>query len=80
MEIFVADAWETGAPLGKSSSARCHALCDHRRPRPICLEWQRGQHLRMKAQKLDNHVGKTLRLRDDGSVPPDNPSGGGSEA
>jgi glucose/arabinose dehydrogenase len=27
----------------------------------------------MKAQALDNHVGKTLRLRDDGSVPPDNP-------
>ena len=27
----------------------------------------------MKAQALDNHVGKTLRLRDDGTVPPDNP-------
>jgi glucose/arabinose dehydrogenase len=27
----------------------------------------------MKAQDLSNHVGKTLRLRDDGSVPPDNP-------
>jgi glucose/arabinose dehydrogenase len=27
----------------------------------------------MKAQDLGNHVGKTLRLRDDGSVPPDNP-------
>ena len=27
----------------------------------------------MKAQKLDNHVGKTLRLRDDGTVPQDNP-------
>jgi glucose/arabinose dehydrogenase len=27
----------------------------------------------MKAQRLDNHVGKTLRLRDDGSVPSDNP-------
>jgi glucose/arabinose dehydrogenase len=29
--------------------------------------------LRMKAQSLDNHVGKTLRLKDDGTVPPDNP-------
>ena len=29
--------------------------------------------LRMKSQALDNHVGKTLRLRDDGTVPPDNP-------
>jgi glucose/arabinose dehydrogenase len=27
----------------------------------------------MKAQSLSNHVGKTLRLRDDGSVPPNNP-------
>jgi glucose/arabinose dehydrogenase len=27
----------------------------------------------MKAQALDNHVGKTLRLKDDGGVPPDNP-------
>jgi glucose/arabinose dehydrogenase len=27
----------------------------------------------MKAQSLNNDVGKTLRLRDDGSVPPDNP-------
>jgi glucose/arabinose dehydrogenase len=27
----------------------------------------------MKAQALDNHVGKTLRLKDDGTVPPDNP-------
>ena len=27
----------------------------------------------MKSQGLDNHVGKTLRLKDDGTVPPDNP-------
>jgi glucose/arabinose dehydrogenase len=27
----------------------------------------------MKAQDLSNHVGKTLRLRDDGTVPPGNP-------
>jgi glucose/arabinose dehydrogenase len=29
--------------------------------------------LRMRAQGLDNHVGKVLRLRDDGSIPADNP-------
>src|ERR671910_540851 len=29
--------------------------------------------LRIKAQDLSNHVGKTLRIRDDGTVPPDNP-------
>jgi aldose sugar dehydrogenase len=27
----------------------------------------------MKAQSLENHVGKTLKLRDDGTAPPDNP-------
>ena len=27
----------------------------------------------MKAQGLDNHVGKTLRIKDDGTVPPNNP-------
>ena len=29
--------------------------------------------MRMHAQQLDNHLGKTLRIRPDGSVPPDNP-------
>ena len=29
--------------------------------------------LRIKAQALDNHVGKTLRLKDDGTASPDNP-------
>jgi hypothetical protein len=33
----------------------------------------RDNSLRMKAQDLSNYVGKVLRLRDDGSVPPDNP-------
>ncbi len=28
---------------------------------------------RPQAQKLDSHIGKILRVRDDGSVPPDNP-------
>ena len=39
----------------------------------ICCTGTEDNSLRMKAQKLDNHVGKTLRLRDDGTVPPDNP-------
>jgi Glucose / Sorbosone dehydrogenase len=34
----------------------------------------------MKAQKLDSHVGKTLRLHRDGSVPPDNPFVGRADA
>lgn len=32
------------------------------------------------AQKLDNHLGKVVRLRKDGSVPPDNPFVGNSAA
>ena len=39
----------------------------------LCCTGVEDNSLRMKAQDLDNHVGKTLRLRDDGSVPPDNP-------
>ena len=39
----------------------------------LCCIGNDDNSLRMKAQDLDNHVGKTLRLRDDGSVPPDNP-------
>jgi len=39
----------------------------------ICCNGTDDNSLRMKAQSLNNHVGKTLRLRDDGSVPADNP-------
>jgi glucose/arabinose dehydrogenase len=31
---------------------------------------------RLQAQKLDSHIGKVLRLRDDGTAPPDNPFAG----
>jgi len=39
----------------------------------LCCTGTEDNSLRMKAQSLDNHVGKTLKLRDDGTVPPDNP-------
>ena len=32
-----------------------------------------GDDIRKQAQKLGTHFGKVLRLRDDGSAPPDNP-------
>jgi glucose/arabinose dehydrogenase len=32
-----------------------------------------GQLARLNAQRLDSHIGKILRLRDDGTAPPDNP-------
>ena len=42
----------------------------------ICCNGTDDNSLRLKAQALDNHVGKTLRLRDDGGVPADNPFAG----
>jgi glucose/arabinose dehydrogenase len=74
-EIFVADAWETGGNLagrilfGPGNSLYV-TVGDRDR---ICCNGTDDTSLRIKAQDLGNHVGKTLRLRDDGSVPPDNP-------
>ena len=74
-EIFVADAWETGGNLagriffGPDASLYV-TIGDRDR---ICCNGSDDNSLRMKAQSLNNHVGKTLRLRDDGTVPPDNP-------
>jgi glucose/arabinose dehydrogenase len=81
-EIFVADAWEMGGNLagrvyfGKDGMLYV-TIGDRDR---ICCNAQQlradgsdDNSLRMKSQALDNHVGKTLRLKDDGTVPPDNP-------
>lgn len=74
-EIFVADAWETGGNLAGRiffgpDSMLYVTVGDRDR---ICCNGTDDNSLRMKAQSLDNDVGKTLRLRDDGTVPPDNP-------
>ena len=81
-EIFVADAWETGGNLagrvffGKDKNLyvtigdRDRICCNAQQLRP---DGSDDNSLRMKSQTLDNHVGKTLRLRDDGGVPKDNP-------
>src|SRR5579862_856278 len=74
-EIFVADAWETGGNLAGRvffgpDSMLYVTIGDRDR---ICCNGGEDNSLRMKAQSLDNHVGKTLRIRDDGSVPKDNP-------
>jgi glucose/arabinose dehydrogenase len=81
-EIFVTDAWETGGNLaGRVFFAPDGLLYvtvgDRDR---ICCNGTDDNSLRMKAQRLDNDAGKTLRLRDDGSVPPDNPFVGRSGA
>lgn len=74
-EIFVADAWETGGNLagriffGPDASLYV-TIGDRDR---LCCNGGEDNSLRMKAQSLDTHVGKTLRLRDDGTAPMDNP-------
>ena len=74
-EIFVADAWETGGNLaGRLYFAPDGMLLATVGDRDrICCNGSEDNSLRMKAQDLGSHAGKTLRLRDDGSVPPDNP-------
>ena len=74
-EIFVADAWETGGNLaGRVFFAPDGFLYvtvgDRDR---VCCNGTDDNSLRMKAQTLDNDAGKTLRLSDDGSIPPGNP-------
>ncbi len=74
-EIFVADAWETGGNLAGrllfGPDGTLYVTVGDR-DRLCCVGYDDNS-LRMKAQLLDNHAGKTLRIRDDGSVPPDNP-------
>jgi len=74
-EIFVADAWETGGNMGGKilfgpDETLYVTVGDRDR---LCCTGTEDNSLRMKAQDLSNHVGKTLRIRDDGSVPADNP-------
>ena len=38
-----------------------------------CCDGSENTSQRMKAQTLDNDYGKILRIRDDGSIPSDNP-------
>jgi glucose/arabinose dehydrogenase len=74
-EIFVADAWESSGNLAGhmlfGPDATLYLMVGDRDR--LCCTGTEDNSLRMKAQALDNHVGKTLRLRDDGGVPPDNP-------
>jgi len=74
-EIFVADAWETGGNLAGRiyfgpDGMLSVTVGDRDR---LCCTGTEDNSLRMKAQALNNHVGKALRLRDDGTAPPDNP-------
>ena len=74
-EIFVADAWETSGNVGGrmlfgSDNTLYITIGDRDR---LCCVGYDDNSLRLKAQDLSSHVGKTLRIRDDGGVPIDNP-------
>ena len=70
-DIFVADAWTTsdvnfGSRLAFDREGLLYMTIGERNfPFP--------QNQGMSAQDLNTHMGKILRLRDDGTVPPDNP-------
>jgi glucose/arabinose dehydrogenase len=74
-DIFVADAWETSASLGLAGrimfgpdSTLYVAVGDR-----DLLYGTNDNSGRIRAQALDTHIGKVLRIRDDGGVPNDNP-------
>lgn len=78
-EIFVADAWGTGATAGRAEFGPDGMIYLTVGDRDAGNTTDDPSY-RMLAQGLDNHVGKVLRLRDDGSVPDDNPFVGDDDA
>ena len=74
-DVFVADAWETsgnlaGRMLFGPDGTLYVTVGDRDR---LCCTGTEDNSLRMKAQDLGNHVGKVLRITDEGGVPPNNP-------
>jgi glucose/arabinose dehydrogenase len=71
-DVFVADAWGSGASAGRAEvgpDGMIYLTVGDRDAGNVTDDAS----YRMLAQRLDNHVGKILRLRDDGSAPDDNP-------
>ena len=75
-EIFVADAWEnarmayTGRMEFGPDKTLYVSVGDRDR---LCCGPQDDNSIRLRAQSLSDHVGKILRLTDEGGVPQDNP-------
>jgi glucose/arabinose dehydrogenase len=86
-DIFVADAWESGGtPTGGGGTfggrmvfgpdGMLYVTVGDRDVRVLTDD----PTVRSRAQSLNDHNGKVLRLRDDGSVPSDNPFVGRADA
>jgi hypothetical protein len=74
-DVFVADAWETSpgtAIAGRIMFGPDNTLYVAVGDRDL-LFGSNDNSSRMRAQALDTHIGKVLRIRDDGGVPSDNP-------
>ena len=82
-EIFVADAWENagmaiaGRMLFGPDKTLYLTVGDRDR---LCCGPKDDNSIRMRAQSLKDHVGKVLRLTDDGGIPKDNPFVGRADA
>ena len=80
-EIFVADAWETASNALNGRMIfgpdRTFYLTIGDRDGKVLTE---DNSIRMNAQNLSNHIGKVLRLTDEGGVPKDNPFVGRTDA
>jgi glucose/arabinose dehydrogenase len=82
-EIFVADAWENagmglaGRMIFGPDKTLYVEVGDRDR---LCCGPKDDNSIRMRAQSLKDHVGKVLRLTDDGGVPKDNPFVGRADA
>lgn len=77
-DVFVADAWNS-APDPWTPNYGGHIVFGKDNTLYVSIGDRDNLYntddssLRMKIQDLSNHAGKTLRIRDDGGVPPDNP-------
>ena len=78
-DVFVADAWGTGATAGRAEVGPDRMLYLTVGDRDAGNTTDNPSY-RMLAQDLSTHVGKILRLRDDGTAAPDNPFAGRKDA